>query len=168
MKKVNYYLLMLLIPAFMIAGCGKDNGNDDKQIQLPNQSEGTQTGYADDETTGSSVYFPGDFTFVAQAAWTATVTENPSASASAVALSEGSGKSALSVSWLRLLLNGVETYSGNAGTIKLAMEPNYTGKNRSATITIVSGTEQISISVTQNGKDQQGNVPEKPEARKYA
>ena len=143
MKKISYLLFIMLIPAFIITGCSKDSDGD-VQIQLPNQSEQTQTGYANDQTTGG-------FTFVAKAAWTATVAETTPPRASGV-------------SWLRLSLNGTEAYNGGAGTINLVIEldTNYTGETRSATITVKSGNNSITITVTQQGKTKEGLVPENP------
>ena len=124
---------MFILSALIVAGCSKDNNNGDngKQIELPNQSEQTQNIFAD-ETSG-------DFTFNAKSNWTATVTENSPTKAS-------------SVLWLRLLLNGTETYSGSAGAINLTIEldPNHSGVERSAYITVKSGNDEITITVTQN------------------
>ena len=144
MKKLSYSLLMLLLPAFVLVGCSDDNNGDDngdKLIELPDQSEQTQQGYADDETTGG-------FTFTAKSAWTATVLETTTSRAS-------------SVSWLRLLYNGTEKYEGGAGTFTLTIEiaPNYTGKTRTATINITSGTDKIAVTVTQEGTTENGEIP---------
>ena len=141
MKKISCLLLMFILPILMVTGCSSDNGNDDdKQIELPNKSEETQMGYADDETSGG-------FTFTAKSAWTATIAESASSKSS--------------LSWLRLLNEGIETYSGNAGVFRLTVEmsANYTGETRSATITIRSGNDSITITVTQDGKTQDGEVP---------
>lgn len=145
MKKLSYLLLMLLLPAFVLVGCSDDNNGDDnggKQIELPDQSEQTQQGYADDETTGG-------FTFTAKSAWTATVLETTTSRAS-------------SVSWLRLLHNGTEKYEGGAGTFTLTIEiaPNHTGKTRTATIDITSGTDKITVTVTQEGTTENGDIPD--------
>lgn len=144
MRKFSYLLLMLLLPAFVLVGCGDDNGddNDGKQIELPDRSEQTQQGYADDQTTGG-------FTFTAKAAWTATVLETTTSRAS-------------SVSWLRLLHNGTEKYEGGAGTFRLTIEiaPNYTGKARTAAIAITSGADKITVTVTQEGTTENGETPD--------
>jgi hypothetical protein len=121
-------------------GDGGDDGN--KQIVLPDQNQKNQQAFADDQTTGG-------FTFTAKQSWTATVAETTRASG---------------VAWLRLLLDGEETYSGAAGTFNLVIEldENYSGKPRTATITIVSGADRITITVTQDGETVTGTVPEKP------
>ena len=152
MKKISHLLLMLILPAFIMTGCSDDDKNDDKQIELPNQSEKTQTAFADDETTGG-------FTFTAQSSWTATVKETAPTGRSVL-----SGTRASDVSWLRLLLDGSEKYSGDAGkfTLTIELDPNYSGETRSATITIKSGDDSITITVTQDGKTEQGEVPTEP------
>lgn len=150
MKKLNHLVFMfLIIPAFILTGCNDDDDNGEKQIELPNQSEQIQQAYADDETTGG-------FTFTAKSAWTATVTETTSANRSAMFVTKAS-----SVSWLRLLYNGEEKYNGEAGTFTLAieLETNYTGENRSATVVIESGGDKITITVTQEGTQEDGTKP---------
>lgn len=144
MKKLNY--LLLLIPIFLMSCSGDDGSGEGKQIGLNDLSQQTQQAYADEETTGG-------FSFTAHSSWTATVRETTPARSSS------SG-----VSWLRLLLNGTETYSGGAGTFTLAIEidVNPTGATRSATITIKSGSDSITITVTQEGTTEDGEVPEDP------
>ena len=129
-----------MLAVTLLAGCEKEPGDDGKQIQLPNSGEQTQQAYADEEATSG-------FTFTAKSAWTASVTE--------------SARSTSGVEWLRLLLGGTETYSGAAGTFTLTIElsPNYTGQPRSATITIESGGEKITITVTQDGVTATGKQP---------
>lgn len=153
MSKTSYLLLMLLFPVFLMAGCSKDDDNDvdnGKQIVLPDETEKEQTAFADEKTSGN-------FTFTAKSAWSATVTENLLSRAS-------------SVLWLRLLLNGTETYKGEAGTFTLTIEidPNFTGKKRSATITVISGTENISVTVTQEGTTKEGELPEPDPSADYS
>jgi len=108
---------------------------------LPNSQELTQTAFADEETTGG-------FTFTAKDNWTATVREVKSIKSS-------------EVSWITLFCNGVETYSGSAGTFTLtiALTPNYSGQTRTAIIEIVSGKDKITITVTQSGTTKGGVVP---------
>ena len=156
MRKIQYFALMcaFALGAATFTACEKgeeDGGN--KQIELPDQSEQTQQAYADEETTG------GGFTFVAKSAWTAAVAETtpPPADSRAFAPTR-----AANVPWLRLLIGGEETYSGGAGefTMTIELDPNYTGKTRSATITITCGGVSITITVTQQGTDVNDNVPE--------
>lgn len=136
--------LIIAFAAIVFAACdsGNDDGDGERQITLPDQNEQTQQGYADDASTGG-------FTFTARSAWTANVVEQTRSS---------------SVSWLRLLYNGEEKYSGAAGTFTLSieLETNYSGETRSATITITSGSDKITISVEQKGKTEEGIIPEDP------
>jgi hypothetical protein len=147
MKSLRLLILALLLPTFVLVSCDQNSGTPDDpvgentQIELPNKSEQTQQAFADEDTSGG-------FTFTAKSAWTASVVETSATRAS-------------NVSWLRLLSNGKETYSGEAGTFTLAVEldPNYTGETRSATITISCGGTEITINVTQNGKKEDGSAP---------
>ncbi len=143
MNQLRFLRLALLLPALITVGCG-EAGNDegDKQIELPDKTEETQQAFADEETTGG-------FTFTAKQSWTATVTE-------------GKATRAGNVDWLRLLYEGEEKYSGAAGTFTLVIEldENYSGKTRTATITISAGTSKITVTVTQDGKTEDGEIPE--------
>ncbi len=139
------------------------------QIVLPDQSELTQTSYADEKAGGG-------FTFTAKSAWTASVAETTGSKASAApqtyspdqdaanevpAVSRaGAATRASGVSWLRLLLDGEETYSGGAGafTLTIELDENYTGADRSAAITISSGDTGITVSVTQKGTSEGGTT----------
>lgn len=132
--------------ALMFTSCGLPGGEDDgdKEIRLTG-GEKEQTVHADDTEPGSGI------SFTALSDWTADVSEKHSSRAN-------------DTSWLRLLLDGKETYSGGAGTFTLTIEidPNYSGKTRSATITIICGEDKISVTVTQNGTGEDGKVPEAP------
>lgn len=142
MKKITYLLFMFILPAFIITGCSSDDNDDDKEITLSNQSEETQTAFADEETTGN-------FTFTAKSSWTANVSENKKNKSS-------------SVPWLRLMINGVETYNGDAGTFTMTIDidQNYSGAERSATIIIkTSNNDEITVTVTQNKSTEAGIVP---------
>ncbi|MDR1756470.1 MAG: hypothetical protein LBR65_05875 [Culturomica sp.] len=116
-------------------------------IALSDPEDKEQPAYADEEASKG-------FTFTAKSAWTATVEEITEEATNARAASSG-------VSWLRLKVNGEEMYSGAAGEIDIAIELdiNYTGATRSATITITSGTDDILVTVTQQGTTEQGEVP---------
>ena len=140
MRKI---FILLAMVALVVTGCEKNPVDDGKQIQLPNETEKNQQAFADDESTGG-------FTFTAKADWTANVTETTARTSS--------------MPWLRLLHNGVETYNGAAGsfTLTVEMDTNYSGETRSATITITSGGDNISVTVTQAGKTAQGEAPEIP------
>jgi hypothetical protein len=109
-----------------------EGGNDNDQISLSDEGDENQTAYADDEEKG--------ITFTAKSDWEASVTESGTTRAS-------------NVTWVKLMVNGEEKYSGGAGTINLVIviEPNTTGGDRRATITIACGGESLKISVDQKG-----------------
>ena len=139
-KKISISVAILSVAAIFFSGCDKDNGKN-SDIAIPDKADAVQTAYADEETTGKG------FTFTAKDDWTASVKATTVKSSS--------------VPWISLLLNGVETYSGSAGTITLviSIEPNFTGKARAATIEIVCGSDKISISVSQEGTTKDGEIP---------
>ena len=114
--------------------CDKENkGKEDVQISIANPSELNQTANANDVSTQG-------FTFTAKSNWTASVKEANSSKSSDVA-------------WIRLLNDGMETYSGVAGTFAMviSLDVNTTGVVRSATIEIVCGSDKITVMVTQAG-----------------
>jgi len=131
MKRMILTLVCLLSLALTFMTCKKDEGN----LTIRDSKELTQTANADEKTTGKG------FTFTAKKSWTASVKESTKI--------KGSG-----VSWIKLLYNGVETYSGGAGTftIIVSLEQNTVQEPRYATIEIVSGNDKIIISVMQKGK----------------
>ncbi len=140
MKKISYFLLMFLLHAILIVSCSDDDKEEERQIEIPDQSEQTQNAFADEKTSGS-------FTFTAKSGWMATVTEETRLSV---------------IPWLRLLHNGEEKYSGDAGTFTLTIELdlNYSGESRSATIIINCGGDTITIIVIQERTNKDGKVPE--------
>jgi len=99
---------------------------------VENETALTQTSFAD-ETSGKS-----GVTFVTNGAWTSTITE-------------GTTKSTKSgtTSWVSI----TPDHGNSAGTytIIISLEPNTTGKARSATITISCNGMDITIAVTQKG-----------------
>lgn len=143
MKKLSYLWSMLSLYILALTACS-DPASDggDKQIQMPYPSEQIQQAYADDETTGG-------FTFTAKSPWTATITESDESRSS-------------SVTWLKLLYEGVETYRGDAGkfTMTVQLEENDSGKRRSAIIVITGGGDSLTVTVTQEGKKRGGTIPQ--------
>lgn len=142
-----------------MTACKKDEVQEEKaKIEIPSEQL-DQTAYADEENTGNG------FTLTARGSWVATVVEttnNPTASVpEALALTGGN-----ETTWVKLLCNGIETYSGNAGDFQFTVQlvPNYTGLTRSAQIGITSGKDVIKINVTQQGVTRQGSVPTDPNA----
>ena len=133
----------LAVTSIMFSGCKKDDvNNNQSSITIADPKDLTQTAWADDETTGKG------FTFTAKSDWMASVKEVKTTKSS-------------DVPWITLLCNGVETYSGSAGTftIVISITPNTTGQTRTATIEILSGGDKITITVTQESKTQGGEEP---------
>jgi hypothetical protein len=139
-RKVVAIVTCLAVTCMMFLGCKKDDPN----ITIANEQDLTQTAWADEETTGNGC------TFTAKNNWTASVME----------LNTNKGSD---VSWITLLCNGVETYSGSAGTftIVISIEKNTTGQIRTATIEIKCGSDKITITVVQEGKNKDGETPAK-------
>jgi len=127
LRKVT--MIAFLVVSSMFVACNKDKD----ALTMPNEQEKTQTAYADETNTGKG------FTFTAKGNWTATVKEVKSQ------------KSGSGVEWLKLLLNGKETYSGSAGTFTMVieLETNTTGTDRSAIITVTCKDVDVAINVTQ-------------------
>lgn len=151
MKK---HIFFILLAVFAFVSCSEDDASFEDEITLPKKEQANQTAFADDGDTG------GGFMFVAKSAWSAAVSETTASRPAKVRGAASSNE----VSWLKLSLNGKEAYEGDAGTITLAivLEPNYSGKTRSAKIVITCGKTKIEVSVTQEGETEKGEVPTDP------
>lgn len=153
-------LLISMLSVLLLAACGgDDDGGGGGSFIPPSQEERNQTAYADNENTGG-----GGFTFTANAAWTATVTEvQPEAAVSPQALKVAKSSTAETgnnVVWLRLYVGDRESYSGPAGqtTLRIELDQNYTGERREATITIRSGNNTFTVTVVQEANKQDGSA----------
>ncbi len=141
----NYYLkhysvLIILVYFFGFTACSSDD-NEEKAIEVPEKEQLVQTVYADGTEGKSGV------TFTTSGAWTSSIVETTQKStgntqADWVSISPDNG-------------NKAGTY-----TISISLSPNYTGADRSSTITIVCGNDKIEIKVTQTGKTATGEIPE--------
>lgn len=152
-------LLISMLSVLLLAACGSDDEGGGGSFIPPSQNERNQTAYADNENTGG-----GGFTFTANAAWTATVTEvQPEAAVSPQALKVAKSSTAETgnnVVWLRLYVGDRESYSGPAGqtTLRIELDQNYTGERREATITIRSGNNTFTVTVVQEANKQDGSA----------
>lgn len=153
-------LLISMLSVLFLAGCGSDDeGGGGGSFIPPSQEERNQTAYADNENTGG-----GGFTFTANAAWTATVTEVPTAAEAALpvgkAVKSQTAEAGNNVVWLRLYVGDRESYSGPAGqtTLRIELDQNYTGERREATITIRSGNNTFTVTVVQEANKQDGSA----------
>ncbi len=140
MKRFYRLLCALLITGAVVATACNESGTDDapKEVEFDSGTK-DQTVYADTETAN-------DINFTAKSAWTATVT---------ALQTKAEGGS--SVAWLTL-----DKYSGQAGvfSLKLNLEPNYTGETRKAQIEIVCGDTSIRIVIEQKGTNKDGTKPQ--------
>ena len=153
-------LLISMLSVLLLAACGSDDGGGGGGSFIPpSQEERNQTAYADNENTGG-----GGFTFTANAAWTATVTEVPTAAEAALpvgkAVKSQTAETGNNVVWLRLYVGDRESYSGPAGqtTLRIELDQNYTGERREATITIRSGNNTFTVTVVQEANKQDGSA----------
>lgn len=115
-------LLISMLSVLLLAACGSDDeGGGGGSFIPPSQEERNQTAYADNENTGG-----GGFTFTANAAWTATVTEVPTAAEAALpvgkAVKSQTAEAGNNVVWLRLYVGNKESYNGPAGPTTLRIE----------------------------------------------
>ncbi len=178
--------------AALLTGCSDDK-DDEGTIDLKNPEEQTQTAYADENSTGGFTFTATSPWTASVSEVTSSsaalksglpVEEAPKGFASSPEKRKrltdrlGIAKSgepvdyplvdqptkSSGVSWLKLLYNGEEAYSGGAGTYTLTiqLEANYTGATRKAEITIRTGGDRIVISVEQAGKTETGEVPVNP------
>ena len=118
----------------MFSGCDEDE--KDPEIKVENEASLSQTVYAD-QTGGVTT------TFVTAGAWSSTITE-------------GSVKSTKSgtASWLSI--NPDRGSAAGTYSIVISIDPNLTGAERSATITVKCGDTEISIVVTQKTTKEDG------------
>ena len=139
----RFVVAIAICSAALILSTACDNTDDeivkDADITVSNQNDLKQAAYADEPSTGNGI------TFTAKDNWLANVKAN------------GGGNA----SWVKLTINGVETYSGSAGTYNLVItvETNYTGAKREATVEIVCGTDRITVTVAQEGTTKGGDKP---------
>ena len=151
-------LLLLLFSISLIVGCSKNEGGEGDPFIPPVQGELEQKTYADKENTGNG------FSFTANTAWTATVTELQGQSAATVKSDTKVVQEGNNVVWLRLYNGDKESYSGSAGkvTLRIELDQNYTGERREATITITSGGNTFTVHVVQEGTKQDGSNNDAP------
>ncbi|WP_419032137.1 BACON domain-containing protein [Dysgonomonas gadei] len=135
MRKLVYLFFIIAI----ITACSKDEEN--KSIEV-DKAQLNQTVYAD-ETQGKS-----GVSFTTTAAWTSSITETTTKSLKDNSTPEN---------WVSVTPDRGDK-AGNY-TITINLTPNYTGAERSATITINCNGDKIEINVKQDGQTQTGEVP---------
>lgn len=140
MKK--FLLLFAIVLSTFLTGCSDDDNQDNTQIRVDDKSSLSQTVYADDNEAKSGVKF------TTAGAWTSSIKETRSQKDASTDASE----------WISISPDR-GTAAGDY-TMNITLKTNYTGKDRAATITIVSGGSNISITVTQVAKTEEGDIPE--------
>jgi hypothetical protein len=147
MKNFKFFLTLIVAMFLAFTACEKDEEN--KAISVAEPQQLNQSVFADEEQ-GKNVDFKTD------GAWTASVTEQ----------AEKAIKS--TPAWISVTPDHGDA-AGNY-TINIGLLPNYTEKQRSATITIICNGEKIEINITQDSKDKNGETlldPEKEDITKY-
>lgn len=131
-------LQMMILPLLFLASCSDDDGGKSTIIISDNQKN--QTAFADDVEKG--------ITFTATEAWRTNVDYTQTKA------------DATTEQWVTL-----DPPSGDAGevTIKVALKTNTTGKDRTATVHIISGSTTITVTISQKGLTEEGKVPEEVE-----
>lgn len=129
---------MMILPLLFLASCSDDDGGKSTIIISDNQKN--QTAFADDVEKG--------ITFTATEAWRTNVDYTQTKA------------DATTEQWVTL-----DPPSGDAGevTIKVALKTNTTGKDRTATVHIISGSTTITVTISQKGLTEEGNIPEEVE-----
>ena len=140
MKKLFFPFVLLFTASVIFTGCRSD---DPEVIIVEDNDTLDQTVYADDETGESGVSFT---TF---APWYSFIRETTNATTATTTRN--------AVDWV-----SINPESGGAGThtIVISLEPNFSGADRSAIITIVSAGTAIEIRITQQGETEGGYVPQ--------
>jgi len=127
----------------MFSGCDKEN--DPPAISVADNKTLTQEVFADNEQGKSGV------SFTTTGVWTSSISEvSPSVQSAQMIASTNS------LDWV-----SISPKSGGAGThtIFITLETNTTGADRTAIITVFCNGDEISITVTQKGKTEGGEVP---------
>lgn len=114
---------MMILPLLFLASCSDDDGGKSTIIISDNQKN--QTAFADDVEKG--------ITFTATEAWRTNVDYTQTKA------------DATTEQWVTL-----DPPSGDAGevTIKVALKTNTTGKDRTATVHIISGSTTITVTIS--------------------
>jgi len=129
----------------MFSGCDTEE-NESSAISVADNSSLTQETFADNEQGSSGV------TFTTTGAWTSSISE-VSLSAQSVQMRSGTNPS----DWISISPD----HGNSAGTYTIAiiLETNMTGADRTAIITISCNGTDITITITQKGITEDGEVP---------
>lgn len=142
--RMGKMFFFMLITNFMLSACSEEDETAN-QIQLTGGTSTEQTYHADESGQIEGIKF------TATAPWTASVKDiTPARAENNV------------VEWLTL-----SAYSGEAGehTLNMTLQPNYSGKSRTAQIIIQSGDYRITITVEQTAENEDDTTPIPPKAQ---
>ncbi|MDR2563415.1 MAG: BACON domain-containing protein [Prevotellaceae bacterium] len=148
MQKKNFFLrnvasiVACLAVLSMFSSCSKNEKEEPKSITVADAQQLTQSVFAD-KTTGAS-----NVNITTTGAWTSSIAEATTSRATSIP------------TWI-----SISPSSGDAaGTyaIVITLEPNYSGDDRSAIITISCEGQQIVINLTQTSKKEDGTSPVAP------
>jgi hypothetical protein len=146
----NFKICLALIATLFLAFTACEENKENKTISVAEPQQLNQTVFADEEQ-GKNV----DFT--TEGAWTSSITDQTTKAA-------GNNQDS---TWISITPDHGDA-AGNY-TINISLSPNYTGKQRSVTITIICNGEKIEINITQDSKDKNGEIldPDKEDITKY-
>ena len=141
-KRVNFFenaarLMTIALCVTLVLSSCDDKEEPKTDIKVENETALTQTVYAD-ETDGKS-----GVTFITTGAWTSTITE-------------GTVKSTKAGTATQISIDPDHGNDAGEYTITISLEPNATGEDRSATITITCNNFDITITVSQKGTKENG------------
>jgi hypothetical protein len=129
-----------MLLAMLVTACSDSENDTEKTetIKIPSGQQLDQNVYADEEKGASSIAFQ------TTAAWTSSIKKVTT-------------KSSSNEDWLSISPD----YGSAAGDyrIELNLQPNYTGKKRSATMVINCDNQAIEINVVQDAVTQNGEIP---------
>jgi hypothetical protein len=144
MKKINLLSLILLLTAAMFTGCEKNDPDENPAISVQDKGALTHNVFAD-ETNGQS-----GVTFTTTGAWTSSISGTE-------ANLKSSQLRAGSPAWISISPDHGDK-AGNY-TISISLEPNFTGNDRTAVITISCNGTDITVTVTQKSTKEDGTKP---------
>lgn len=140
-------LLFILLAALTITACTEEDKattTTTTTITTPDQTQLTQTAYADENTGKNSV------NFTTSGAWTSAISEKPAAKSASDSIPK----------WI--IITPASGDKAGDYTINVILGTNYTGEKRTAIITITCNGQTITITVTQEATTKEGEKPEQP------
>lgn len=145
-RTASLFHAIVLCLCAMLAACTENNPFEGG-VTLSSDTEKSQSYYADER------YPQQPIKFTAESSWTASVNYGSYGEASN---NENNQSSLESSAWITL-----SKYEGEAGEgqIDFEMNKNTTGAERSAYIEISSGSEKVSVKITQAGETAEGEIP---------